>query len=93
MTDKAFPRNKFDPERDFVVHRHMMLSGEALTPGDDFDKSIVDVRRLRQLYEQRYLRFKEGGDTPRETIYPHAVVPATPPRVARKQKEKSDVTT
>jgi hypothetical protein len=59
MTDKAFPRGRFDPEANFVVNRPILISGEEIAPGTTFDKKLVDLRRLRQLYDQRYLRLSE----------------------------------
>lgn len=59
-------RKKFDPERTFTVRRKITCGGEAFAPGDAFDKSMVTVRRLRQLYDQRTLYFT--GDTPGQKI-------------------------
>lgn len=55
-------RNKFDLERDFVVRRALTLGGTKLAPGDHFDKSLVSVRRLRQLFDQLTIMF--AGDKP-----------------------------
>lgn len=55
-------RNKFDLERAFVVRRPLTVGGVKLAPGDPFDKALVNVRRLRQLYDQRVIMF--AGDEP-----------------------------
>lgn len=51
--------SKFDPTRDYVVNKPMLSVGEkVLFAGDDFDKSLVSTRRLRQLYEVRKIAVK-----------------------------------
>ena len=64
MTDKAFPRQDFDRGFVFVVQRAFLLSGKELAPGTIFDKSLVDSRKLKQLYDQRYLRLAEADELP-----------------------------
>jgi hypothetical protein len=56
MTEKAFLREKFDPEREFVVARRFLFNGITLAPGEVFNKSLVVPRKLRLLYDQRYVR-------------------------------------
>lgn len=63
---KAFPRPKFDPKQEFVVSKPFTYSGQGLVIGQLFDKTWSTERRLRQLYEQRYLRFLEGEPVPKE---------------------------
>lgn len=55
-------RKTFDPDREFTVRRKFSCGGEPFAPGEAFDKTLVTVRRLRQLYDQRVIYFK--GDTP-----------------------------
>jgi hypothetical protein len=57
MVYKALPR--FDRENDFRVERVITVAGNKLAPGDTFDKTLVTVRTLRQLYEQRKLSMHE----------------------------------
>lgn len=44
-------RPTFDPEADFFAARVFTCAGKKFAPGDWFDKSLVDTRRLRQMYE------------------------------------------
>jgi len=45
---------KFDPKREYIVNKPMLsVGGKILFAGDLFDKSLVSVRRLKQLYEFR----------------------------------------
>ena len=48
-------RTPFAPEFNFVVTRPVTVSGREYAAGDEFDKTNVDVRLLRLLYEQRRL--------------------------------------
>ena len=51
----TFGRQEFDPGWDFIVKRGLKASGVEFLPGDSFDKTKVTIRRLRQLYAQRWL--------------------------------------
>lgn len=75
MTDKAFPRQDFDGALVYVVQRAITMNGETLVPGQVFDKALVSNRKLRQLYDQRYLRLAEVGDSqppPTRAVQPRA---------------------
>jgi hypothetical protein len=61
-------RKTFDPERDFTVRRPITVGGQKFAPGDAFDKTLVTLRRLRQLYDQRTLHFV--GDAPGKRLVP-----------------------
>jgi len=56
-------RDTFDRDMDFVATKAFKLSGAPFIPGQNFDKTLVTTRRLRQLYDGRYLRMvePEGG--------------------------------
>ena len=55
-------REKFDRERSFfVVKPSMTFDGKSFVHGDDFDKSLVGDRRLRQLYDTRFLGMRPVG--------------------------------
>ena len=55
---------KFDPKREYVVNKPMLSVGDKiLFAGDLFDKSLVSVRRLKQLYE-----FRKIALTKEETV-------------------------
>lgn len=56
MVEKARARDKFDGAREFVVMKPFVCSGQDIAAGQRFDKSLVSPRKLRQLYDQRYLR-------------------------------------
>lgn len=53
-------REKFDPQRSFFVSRHggCKVNGEMLPWGSNFDKTAVNTRRLRQLYDTRTISHK-----------------------------------
>lgn len=46
---------QFDRAKDFVVNRPVLLSGRRFKQGDLLDKSLLNIRLLRQLFEQRYV--------------------------------------
>lgn len=48
-------REKFDPGREFSVLKRFRCEGLDLAPGEAFDKQRVNVRRLHQLYDQKYI--------------------------------------
>lgn len=52
-------RSTFNPDREFIVRRPLTLGDRALVPGDVFPKTEVALRRLRQLYDQRVIRYPE----------------------------------
>jgi len=58
------PKPKFDPSRDFVVQRPFVAHGKAMVPNTPFDKSKVDERRLRQLYDQRFVTMAKQESGP-----------------------------
>lgn len=53
-------RPPFDPSREFTVTRPLPVNGVALGSGSPFDKTQVTTRRLRQLYEQRWISLAGG---------------------------------
>jgi len=57
---------QFDGDRDFVVVRGIPVSGHRFDPGDLFDKTLVTTRLLRQMYEQRILKF--ASEKPRSRV-------------------------
>ncbi len=88
MAEKAFPRDKFDARGEFVIQRPMSWSGRELTPGSLFDKTLVTIRKLRQLYENRYLRIATAEDTPPPPITKHARVELRPRVAPRMMTQK-----
>jgi len=68
----AFPRMQpFNRECEFTVKRQITLAGTVLKFGDTVDKTLLTTRRLRQLYEQRFI---VQGDLDRPAlIAPHSI--------------------
>lgn len=69
-----FFREDFDRDRNFVVARAFKYAAQGFVPGQAVDKALFTVRRLRQLYDQRYIQYG-----PAQPVVP---VPAKP-RVER----------
>ena len=46
---------RFNPNLSFVAYKPMTLSGVLFEPGAAFPKDAVPVRRLRQLYHNRFI--------------------------------------
>jgi hypothetical protein len=65
---RASWRKTFDPSLDFVVRRRVTLGGRIMEPGEAVDKTVMNLRRLRQLYDQRVIIF--AGDKPGAYIPP-----------------------
>lgn len=53
-------RTKFDPDRTFTPRRQMTVSGAVFYPGEEFDKSLLTERRLRQFFDTRKLVYLDG---------------------------------
>lgn len=51
--------DKFDRGNDFVVFRPVKVRGVVLVPGDQFDKTTVTTRTLRQLFESRKIKVSQ----------------------------------
>lgn len=49
-------RPQFDPTANFYVTRPFKAGGKLFAVDELFDKSLVDTRRLRQIYDLRQLR-------------------------------------
>lgn len=56
----------FDRNADFLVNKSLTISGVGIEKDTLFDKTTVSTRLLRQLYEQRKIRFIDGdrGEAP-----------------------------
>lgn len=68
----AFPRMQpFNRECDFTVKRQITLAGIVLKFGDTVDKTLLTTRRLRQLYEQRFI--VQGELSSKVLIAPHSI--------------------
>ncbi len=50
-------REDFDPERSFEANRSFTCDGRDYSPGEAFEKTSVPVRRLRQLFNRRLIRY------------------------------------
>jgi hypothetical protein len=51
--------SKFDVDREFVVRRRVTVAGRVFVPGELFDKTSVNTRRLRQLFDARTIHFTD----------------------------------
>jgi hypothetical protein len=81
MTEKAPLRKQFSRDHVYVVSRSFVFSGRGMVPGEIFDKTQVNTRRLRLLYEQRYIRIGELSQAPQE--------PAPAPRERRRLRNNA----
>lgn len=52
-------RDRFDREREFINLKTYKYNGKDQQAGQVFDKSQATTRRLRQLYEARYIRMAQ----------------------------------
>lgn len=52
-------REPFDPARTYTVVRDCTIATTQFRTGDVFDNRIVPIRKLRQLYDARWLRMEE----------------------------------
>lgn len=57
-------RPQFDAACEFVVNKPMKVQGAPLQIGDPFDKTSVNLRRLRQLYDSRWIKYAEASSGP-----------------------------
>lgn len=52
----SFPRlPRFNRECEFTVQREIKINGVVFTPGSPLDKTHLSTRRLRQLFDQRFI--------------------------------------
>jgi len=49
-------RPTFNGQHDFYVTRAFLAHGRNFSPGELFDKQLVPLRRLQQMYDARMLR-------------------------------------
>ena len=76
-----FFREDFDREREFVVTRPHTVNGKHRAVGSEVDKAQYTVRRLRQLYDQRWVDFApaKAAPEPLNPIVEAALASVTPP--------------
>jgi len=56
----AFPRlEQFDRNQKFIVRREIKVSGKLFKYGEELDKNLLTTRRLRQMYEQRFVSMEQ----------------------------------
>ena len=48
-------RDKFDPEADFFCVKDFKCCGKEFKAKRPFDKALVDLRKLRQMYDARWI--------------------------------------
>lgn len=76
-TMRDFRREPFDASRDFIVVKPLKINGHQYEPTNDFDKTQVNPRRLRLLYDQRTLAMAP--------LTPKAAVRADPEKMSNRQ--------
>jgi hypothetical protein len=63
-----FFREDFDRNRTFVALKPFVFSGQGYVPGQQLDTSkttsLFTDRRLRQLYDTRFVGYQEGASEP-----------------------------
>lgn len=59
-----YGRAPFDPDRTFTATRNLILNGKLIEKGTVFEKTLVNTRRLRQMYEQRMLDMQDEDEAP-----------------------------
>ena len=64
---------RFDRDDNFIVARPFQFSGRVLERGKVFDKTLANTRRLRQLYEQRFLTVEVAAPGPQVALATPAV--------------------
>jgi hypothetical protein len=72
-------REPFSRDRSFIVVKPMKLNGSSLPISSPFDKTAVNTRKLRQLYDQRYITMT--ADAPQLKV----VAPADPEKMSNNQ--------
>lgn len=73
---RSMTRPPFDRDADFVIARPFLLSGVNMQPGQRLDKTLVTVRRHRQLYDKRLV---EQGNPPVTMPEVETVMKVPPP--------------
>ena len=51
--------DKFDPNRQFILLKSTRVAGKSCEAGAIFNKALVDTRRLKQMYEGRWLKMAD----------------------------------
>lgn len=91
-------RPPFDARYNFVVtppagRPELPVGGAALLAGAPFDKSLVDGRRLRQMYAARLIAVAPGhAPLPAKPSRPRAIGPHTQPPDLRSPSQAGDRT-
>lgn len=70
---KTLRRPPFDRRYDFVALREMRLSGKLVPAETPIDKTLVEPRRLRQMYDVRLIELAPGQKTLPRAARPRAV--------------------
>jgi len=88
-------REDFDPSMNFFVVKALTIFGKVWQPGQQIDKGLVEPRRLRQLYETRYLRqefppIQEVREEKEKPIVEIGFVPDRDKQAAAQPPKKAD---
>lgn len=68
-----YGREPFDPQNTFAATKTMICNGKLIKADEVFDKTLVNTRRLRQMYEHRMLKVIDSLE-----VSPQAAEVATP---------------
>ena len=58
MSKNVISAYRFDPEGEYTAIKNCTIAGKQFTRGDDVPNDTVPTRRLRQLYERRFITTK-----------------------------------
>ena len=73
-------RADFDRGLDFIATKDFVFNGRKLTPGQTIDKTQFTSRKLRQLYDTRFIGLaKETNVRPPELSFRPSPIPAAAP--------------
>jgi hypothetical protein len=68
-------RNKFDERYEFVAVRQLRFTEQVVSAGEIVDKALTTPRRLRQLYDARWI---DVATNPQVAACPSAPAPSDP---------------
>lgn len=80
-------RELFDPHRVFTATKTLICNGKLIKAGEVFDKTLVNTRRLRQMYEQRMLDMAEPQKTMAALPKPNELVVPQKPKFTELSNE------
>lgn len=79
-------------DAEFIIRKSFPIAGVPQKPGSPFDKSKVSTRRLRQLWEQRYLDIVGGMPPVVRKPYPPQPDSISSPVIKLEQRRAPKIT-